>query len=52
VGELPPSSTMKSVPLSSVARSLAMDLEGEGVVVVIMHPGYVRTGLDSSTHGL
>jgi NAD(P)-dependent dehydrogenase (short-subunit alcohol dehydrogenase family) len=38
--------------LNSIARSLAMDLRGEGVVVVIMHPGFVRTGLDPSTHGL
>jgi NAD(P)-dependent dehydrogenase (short-subunit alcohol dehydrogenase family) len=38
--------------LNSVARSLAMDLRDEGVVVVIMHPGFLRTGLDPGTHGV
>ncbi|KAF2090085.1 NAD(P)-binding protein [Saccharata proteae CBS 121410] len=38
--------------LNSICKSLAMDLKDKGVVVVIMHPGYVKTGLDPSTHGL
>ncbi len=38
--------------LNSISKSMAMDLKDSGVVVVIMHPGYVKTGLDSSSHGL
>ena len=31
-----------------------MDLKDKGVTVIIMHPGYVKTGLDTSgyTHSL
>jgi len=36
--------------LNSVCKSLAVDLRERNVVVVIMHPGYVKTGLDKSTH--
>ncbi|KAI1381495.1 NAD(P)-binding protein [Hypoxylon crocopeplum] len=35
--------------VNSVFKSLAVDLKDKGVVVVIMHPGYVKTGLDSGT---
>lgn len=34
--------------LNSIGKSMAADLKGKGVVVVLMHPGYVKTGLDSS----
>ena len=34
--------------LNSVGESLAMDLEEKGVIVVLMHLGYVNTGLDSN----
>lgn len=34
--------------LNSVGKSLAVDLKEKGVVVVLMHPGYVKTGLDAS----
>lgn len=34
--------------LNSIGKSMAMDLEEKGVVVVLMHPGYVKTGLDTS----
>jgi len=34
--------------LNSVSKSLAVDLKEKGVVVVILHPGIVRTGLDGS----
>jgi len=38
--------------LNSISKSMAMDLKDEGVLVVIMHPGYVKPGIDPSTHGL
>ncbi|KAK3079328.1 hypothetical protein LTS18_005132 [Coniosporium uncinatum] len=38
--------------VNSIFRSMAMDLKPKGVVVVLLHPGYVKTGLDPSTHGL
>lgn len=31
--------------LNSVCKSMAMDLKGKGVVVVILHPGIVKSGL-------
>ncbi|KAK4696120.1 hypothetical protein P7C71_g1756, partial [Lecanoromycetidae sp. Uapishka_2] len=34
--------------LNSIGKSMAMDLKEKGVVVVLMHPGYVKTGLDTS----
>ena len=34
--------------LNSVGKSMAVDLKGKGVVVVLMHPGYVKTGLLAS----
>lgn len=34
--------------LNSISKSMAMDLKERGVVVVIMHPGYVKSGLDTS----
>ena len=36
--------------LNSISKSMAMDLKDKGVVIVIMHPGYVKTGLDPSSH--
>ncbi len=33
--------------LNSIGKSVAMDLKEKGVVVVLMHPGYVNTGLDT-----
>lgn len=32
--------------LNSIAKSMAVDLKAKGVVVVVMHPGVVKTGLD------
>jgi len=37
--------------VNSIFRSMAMDLKPKGVVVVLLHPGYVKTGIDPSTHG-
>ena len=34
--------------LNSVGKSMAVDLKDKGIVVVLMHPGYVKTGLDTS----
>jgi len=34
--------------LNSISKSMAVDLKDKGVVVVIMHPGFVKTGLDTS----
>ena len=31
--------------LNSVGKSMAVDLKEQGVVVVLMHPGYVKTGI-------
>ncbi|KAF1989020.1 short-chain alcohol dehydrogenase-like protein [Aulographum hederae CBS 113979] len=36
--------------LNSFFRSLAMDLKEKHVVVVLMHPGYVKTGIDPANH--
>ncbi|CAF9940169.1 MAG: hypothetical protein ALECFALPRED_008473 [Alectoria fallacina] len=33
--------------VNSIGKSMAMDLKVKGVVVVLMHPGYVKTGLGS-----
>jgi NAD(P)-dependent dehydrogenase (short-subunit alcohol dehydrogenase family) len=40
--------------LNSISKSMAMDLKEKGVTVIIMHPGYVKTALDTSgyTHSL
>ncbi|KAI9871495.1 MAG: hypothetical protein M1830_002855 [Pleopsidium flavum] len=38
--------------LNSISKSMAMDLRDQSVLVVIMHPGYVKTGIDPSTHDL
>lgn len=40
--------------LNSVGKSMAMNLKEKEVVVVLMHPGYVETGLDTSgkTHAM
>ena len=34
--------------LNNIGKSMAMDLKDRGVTVVLMHPGYVKTGLDTS----
>ena len=31
--------------LNSVGKSMAVDLKEKGVVVVLMHPGFVKTGI-------
>jgi len=36
--------------LNSISKSLAVDLQPKGVVVVVMHPGYVKTAIDPNTH--
>ncbi|KAI9802161.1 MAG: hypothetical protein M1833_002082 [Piccolia ochrophora] len=38
--------------LNSISRSMAVDLKEKGVVVVVMHPGYVKTALDPDNHAL
>lgn len=38
--------------VNSIGKSMAMDLKDKGVVVSLLHPGFVITGLDPSTHGL
>ncbi|OCL14695.1 NAD(P)-binding protein [Glonium stellatum] len=38
--------------LNSIFKSVAVDLKDKGVVVVIMHPEFVKTSLDPSTHAL
>jgi NAD(P)-dependent dehydrogenase (short-subunit alcohol dehydrogenase family) len=40
--------------LNSIGKSMAMDLKEKGVTVIMMHPGYVKTALDTSgrTHSL
>jgi NAD(P)-dependent dehydrogenase (short-subunit alcohol dehydrogenase family) len=37
--------------LNSISKSMAMDLMDKGIVVVIMHPGYVKTGMSPWDHG-
>jgi NAD(P)-dependent dehydrogenase (short-subunit alcohol dehydrogenase family) len=34
--------------LNSIGKSMAMDLREKGVLIVLMHRGYVKTGLDTS----
>ena len=34
--------------LNSIGKSMARDLKEKGVMIVLMHPGYVKTGLDKS----
>ena len=31
--------------LNSIGKSMAVDLKEKGVVVVLMHPGFVKTGI-------
>lgn len=38
--------------VNSIGKSLAMDLKDKGIVVSLLHPGFVITGLDPSTHSL
>jgi NAD(P)-dependent dehydrogenase (short-subunit alcohol dehydrogenase family) len=40
--------------LNSISKSMAMDLKEKGVTAIVMHPGYVKTALDTSgyTHSL
>ncbi|KAG2162195.1 hypothetical protein JADG_001934 [Aureobasidium aubasidani] len=35
-------------PVNSIGKSLAMDLKDKGIVVTLLHPGIVKTGLDPS----
>ena len=32
--------------VNSIGRSIAMDLEDQGIMVALLHPGFVKTGLD------
>jgi len=32
--------------VNSIGRSMAMDLKDQGIVVALLHPGFVKTGLD------
>lgn len=32
--------------MNSVFKNLAVELKKKGVVVVVMHPGFVKTGID------
>ena len=34
--------------LNSISKSMAVDLKDKGVLIVIMHPGFVKTSLDTS----
>jgi NAD(P)-dependent dehydrogenase (short-subunit alcohol dehydrogenase family) len=36
--------------LNSIGKSMAMDLKEKGVTVIMMHPGYVKTALDTFGH--
>jgi NAD(P)-dependent dehydrogenase (short-subunit alcohol dehydrogenase family) len=36
---------MSKAALNAAGRSLAHDLRGQGVAVVLLHPGYVRTDM-------
>lgn len=40
--------TASKAALSSMGKSLAMDLKSKGVVVLLLHPGYVISGLDKT----
>lgn len=42
---------LKAAP-NSIFESRAMDINDKNVVVVIMHPGFVKTSLDPSMHAL
>ncbi|MCJ1243395.1 hypothetical protein MMC30_000592 [Trapelia coarctata] len=37
--------------LNSISKSMAVDLKEKGVVVLMLHPGIVKTGLDPTSHG-
>ncbi|KAF2141187.1 uncharacterized protein K452DRAFT_271838 [Aplosporella prunicola CBS 121167] len=36
--------------LNSISKSLAVDLRDKGVVVVVLHPGFVKTAIDPRIH--
>ena len=36
--------------LNAISKSMAVDLKGKGVAVVILHPGMVKTGIDPDSH--
>ncbi|MCJ1284080.1 hypothetical protein MMC26_003411 [Xylographa opegraphella] len=38
--------------LNAVSKSMAVDLKDKGVIVLILHPGIVKTGLDPTSHKL
>ncbi|KAL9105620.1 MAG: hypothetical protein Q9227_009232 [Pyrenula ochraceoflavens] len=38
--------------LNSICKSMSVELKEKDVVVVVMHPGYVKTGLNADTHSM
>ncbi|MCJ1296607.1 hypothetical protein MMC34_008173 [Xylographa carneopallida] len=38
--------------LNAMSKSMAMNLTDKGVIVLILHPGIVKTGLDPTSHEL
>jgi len=38
--------------LNAISKSMAVDLKDKGVIVLMLHPGIVKTGLDATSHGL
>ncbi|MCJ1402301.1 hypothetical protein MMC11_005521 [Xylographa trunciseda] len=38
--------------LNAISKSMAVDLKGKGVIVLMLHPGIVKTALDPTSHGL
>ncbi|MCJ1381245.1 hypothetical protein MMC17_004354 [Xylographa soralifera] len=36
--------------LNAISKSMAVDLKDKGVIVLILHPGIVKTGLDPTSH--
>ena len=38
--------------LNAISKSMAVDLKEKGVVVLLLHPGIVKTGLDPTSHEL
>ncbi|KAF7510172.1 hypothetical protein GJ744_007071 [Endocarpon pusillum] len=38
--------------LNSISKSMAMDLKESKVIMVVMHPGYIKTGIIPRNHDL
>ncbi|MCJ1394797.1 hypothetical protein MMC18_007677 [Xylographa bjoerkii] len=38
--------------LNAISKSMAVDLKDKGVIVLLLHPGIVKTGLDPTSHAL